>query len=275
MLYKLENLIQCLNATQQFTKARVDREHVFGDVLHKLKAISESLHSRRLGIQILGRFPLLAQGFCHSLGQSQAIQQAYQIEISEFPTISQLPQQRSVPQLILLANAEAGQQENHYELLPNQNILVGRDSQRLSQDLRSQNAQIIALSSYSRISSVHAQIQAIASPGASVTRWQICDFDSTNGTYVNGQKIKGCQALNSGDKITRLFRNQYAGKNAFNGFTRLLAFWTILNCSWRTFAYGILKSQLLWLILLPAKKLQNSFFKLLPLRMKMEKCSKV
>jgi len=39
-----------------------------------------------------------------------------------------------------------------------------------------------------------------------------------------------------------LFRNQYAGKNAFNGFTRLLAFWTILNCSWRTFAYGILKS---------------------------------
>ena len=28
-----------------------------------------------------------------------------------------------------------------------------------------------------------------------------------------------------------LFRNQYAGKNAFNGFTRLLAFWVILKCS--------------------------------------------
>ena len=28
-----------------------------------------------------------------------------------------------------------------------------------------------------------------------------------------------------------LFRNQYAGKNAFNGFTRLLAFWVIPNCS--------------------------------------------
>lgn len=201
MPHKLENLIQCLNATQQFTSARVDREPIFGDVSHKLEAISESLNSRRLGIQIFGRFPLLAQGFYHSLGQSQAIQQAYQLEISEFPTISQSPQQRSATKLILTANAETGQKENRYELLPNQSILIGRDFQILSKDLRSQNAQIIALSSYSRVSSVHAQIQAVANPGASVTRWQICDF-STNGTYVNGQKIKGCQALNSGDKIT-------------------------------------------------------------------------
>jgi pSer/pThr/pTyr-binding forkhead associated (FHA) protein len=201
MPYKLESLIQCLNATQQFTNARIDREPIFGDVLHKLKAISESLNSRRLGIQIFGRFPLLAQGFYHSLGQSQAIQQAYQLEISEFPTISQSPPQRSATKLTLIANAETGQKESHYELLPNQSILIGRDSQILSQDLRSQNAQIIALSSYSRVSSVHAQIQAVANPGDSVTRWQIWDF-GTNGTYINGQKIKGCQTLNSGDKIT-------------------------------------------------------------------------
>jgi pSer/pThr/pTyr-binding forkhead associated (FHA) protein len=201
MPYKLENLIQCLNATQQFTSARVDREPVFGDVLHKLKAISESLNSRRLGIQIFGRFPLLAQGFNHSLGQSQAIQQAYQLEISEIPTISQSPQQRSTTKLILIANAETGQKESHYELLPNQSILIGRDSHILSQDLRSQNAQIIALSSYSRVSSVHAQIQSVSNLGSSITRWQICDF-SSNGTYINGQKIKVCQDLNSGDKIT-------------------------------------------------------------------------
>lgn len=32
-------------------------------------------------------------------------------------------------------------------------------------------------------------------------RWEICDLDSVNGTYVNGERLWGCQPLNLGDRI--------------------------------------------------------------------------
>ena len=31
--------------------------------------------------------------------------------------------------------------------------------------------------------------------------WQLCDLNSANGTYINGQRIQGCQTLNVGDRI--------------------------------------------------------------------------
>jgi RsiW-degrading membrane proteinase PrsW (M82 family) len=31
--------------------------------------------------------------------------------------------------------------------------------------------------------------------------WQICDLNSANGTYVNGQRIRGCRLLQNGDRI--------------------------------------------------------------------------
>lgn len=31
--------------------------------------------------------------------------------------------------------------------------------------------------------------------------WQVCDLNSANGTFVNGQRIKGCQVLQPGDRI--------------------------------------------------------------------------
>jgi pSer/pThr/pTyr-binding forkhead associated (FHA) protein len=31
--------------------------------------------------------------------------------------------------------------------------------------------------------------------------WQVCDLGSANGTYVNGQRLKGCQVLQAGDCI--------------------------------------------------------------------------
>ncbi|MGK7919349.1 MAG: PrsW family glutamic-type intramembrane protease, partial [Trichodesmium sp.] len=33
-------------------------------------------------------------------------------------------------------------------------------------------------------------------------RWEICDLNSVNGTYINGQRLHGCQILQVGDRIT-------------------------------------------------------------------------
>jgi len=51
---------------------------------------------------------------------------------------------------------------------------------------------------YGSISRRHAQV--CRSP-ESPSRWQICDLNSANGTFVNGRRVQGCQTLNVGDRI--------------------------------------------------------------------------
>ncbi|HIK11297.1 MAG TPA: PrsW family intramembrane metalloprotease [Oscillatoriaceae cyanobacterium M33_DOE_052] len=34
------------------------------------------------------------------------------------------------------------------------------------------------------------------------TWWEICDLNSVNGTYINGQRVQGCQTLQVGDRLT-------------------------------------------------------------------------
>ncbi|MGR3277138.1 PrsW family glutamic-type intramembrane protease [Acaryochloris marina NIES-2412] len=68
---------------------------------------------------------------------------------------------------------------------------------------RTADCQVIIDSNlYGGVSRRHAVVQPTGSrtpQGAPI--WQICDLNSANGTYVNGQKIQGCQTLNVGDRV--------------------------------------------------------------------------
>ena len=74
---------------------------------------------------------------------------------------------------------------------------------------------------YKKVSGRHAEIQPISSNNASVQLWQICDLNSTNGTYINGQKVKGRQILQPGDKITLAYptASEKAPEFTFEGQT--------------------------------------------------------
>ena len=65
---------------------------------------------------------------------------------------------------------------------------------------------VIDSKQYGGVSRRHAVVCAIGLDTQGEARWQICDLHSVNGTYVNGQKIQGCQVLQVGDRIT-LSRN--------------------------------------------------------------------
>ncbi|NJM64312.1 MAG: PrsW family intramembrane metalloprotease [Acaryochloris sp. RU_4_1] len=69
---------------------------------------------------------------------------------------------------------------------------------------RTADCQVIIDSNlYGGVSRRHAVIRPLS--GALTPQgtplWQICDLNSANGTYVNGQRIQGCQTLNVGDRI--------------------------------------------------------------------------
>lgn len=54
---------------------------------------------------------------------------------------------------------------------------------------------------YVIVSRRHAAIRPLPPLGNGFPYWEICDLNSANGTYVNGQYLQGCQQLQTGDRI--------------------------------------------------------------------------
>jgi len=78
-----------------------------------------------------------------------------------------------------------------YQLSEIMEVAIGRD--RSCQ---------IALESmaYGMVSRRHATVRPFTK-GNTLT-WEICDLNSANGTYVNGQRLQACQTLETGDRIS-------------------------------------------------------------------------
>lgn len=77
-----------------------------------------------------------------------------------------------------------------YPLSETQEVVVGRDS----------SCEIVLASAvYGGVSRRHAAFRPVA--GAE-DNWLICDLNSANGTYVNGDRLQGCRRLQVGDRIT-------------------------------------------------------------------------
>src|SRR5919202_20590 len=54
---------------------------------------------------------------------------------------------------------------------------------------------------YLVVSRRHAAIRPLSPLENGLPRWEICDLNSANGTFVNGQYLRGCQLLQTGDHI--------------------------------------------------------------------------
>jgi len=58
-------------------------------------------------------------------------------------------------------------------------------------------------SQYQSVSRRHAEIRPLVSKTSDgYPMWQLCDLESVNGTYINGQLLEGCQNLEPGDRIS-------------------------------------------------------------------------
>jgi FHA domain len=198
MIRKMEQLTQCLQATYQFSLSRQSSFEALSEVTQSLDKINKIINDRRLKLQVFSQFPLLSEAMSNWLNSHQALTSFYRPQISELPTFTSLSNQSQSPKLTLRSNPAVSQSEASHKLSLNQNIIIGRALQGQS----SSSLIEIPLPMYKKISGRHAEICTITGLASNNLSWQICDLNSTNGTYINGQKIKGCQILKSGDKIT-------------------------------------------------------------------------
>ncbi|NDJ19904.1 PrsW family glutamic-type intramembrane protease [Myxacorys almedinensis] len=83
--------------------------------------------------------------------------------------------------------------KQHYYPLPADRILaIGRDPR----------CQIVVDPVlYASVSRRHVEVRPTAQPGTA-PMWWICDLNSSNGTYLNGKRLRGCEILQSCDRIT-------------------------------------------------------------------------
>lgn len=54
---------------------------------------------------------------------------------------------------------------------------------------------------FASVSRRHAEVRPSESNAEDRPTWWICDLNSSNGTYLNGQRLRGCQLLQSGDRV--------------------------------------------------------------------------
>ena len=89
------------------------------------------------------------------------------------------------------AKEAAGTPASKYQLSEDGELVIGRD----------RNCQITLESiAHGMVSRRHAAVRPLTQ--GTLTRWEICDLNSANGTYINGKKLQGCQTLETGDRIS-------------------------------------------------------------------------
>ena len=87
----------------------------------------------------------------------------------------------------------AAQTPKRYPLSSRNEVILGRDP----------SCQIFVNSQeYVMVSRQHAVIRPASNLPNGQTSWEICDLNSSNGTYVNKKPIQGCQKLTFGDRIS-------------------------------------------------------------------------
>lgn len=94
---------------------------------------------------------------------------------------------------LISAQSSADASQSCYSLSETDETAIGRTA----------DCQVIIDSNlYGGVSRRHAVVRPSGSRSPQgATLWQICDLNSANGTFVNGQRIQGCQTLNVGDRI--------------------------------------------------------------------------
>jgi RsiW-degrading membrane proteinase PrsW (M82 family) len=94
---------------------------------------------------------------------------------------------------LVSGNGAAFEAESRFPLSPSKEIVIGRDP----------SCQVVLdAMTYRMVSRRHAVVRPLSLSPDSKFSWVLCDLNSANGTYLNGQRLYECQELHPGDRIS-------------------------------------------------------------------------
>lgn len=187
----------------KFLTATGSEDPTFKTVAGKLSSLSATLKAGQIKFQIVSQSPPLAYAVAKLVESSATLPALYQFQTTTLPGQSQRTEipikaveyartELAAPEPVLLQFTDRDREKPiSHRLSKNGKLLIGRRP----------GCQIQIPQQYSFASGHHAEIVPVPGADNSFGNWQICDT-STNGTYINGQKISGCQTLHPDDRIT-------------------------------------------------------------------------
>jgi|GEM_PF-2584229 len=193
MSFKTDKLSKTIENLQLFLSSNSEQSQEIVNVARQLNKLNQVLTKAKLKVQIVSQKPDLAKATFNLIESQPELKQVFRLKVGGISSKSEQTRVKECCTLIVKGNRRNGTNLLQcVELSQERKYSVGRDPES---DLTFDGK------IYQGISRNHAAILPVVERERK-TKWQICDRNSTNGTFVNGQRVKDAQLLNSGDVVT-------------------------------------------------------------------------
>lgn len=198
MSIKTDKLLQRLTELQKFVSERsvvaTEQSTAYPAILSALERLETTLKQGKLVMQLVGADPAQVQALQKLLKTNSTLAAQYHFKIATLPQCGSLDRSE-LPGLILQPTPDSAADPPICYPLGLHPQVMGRHP----------DAQLRLPDRLGLVSGRHAEIRPVESiPQGNPTpsTWQICDLNSRNGTYVNGERVHTYHPLQPGDSIT-------------------------------------------------------------------------
>ncbi|AFZ36172.1 Forkhead-associated protein [Stanieria cyanosphaera PCC 7437] len=193
MAPKADKLGQALEIFQILLKKKSEDNQKCEAIVRDVEKLNTHLQQKKLTIQIVSQNLLLAQALFDLINTQESLLESYNLKFDPLPELpKKIELQRFTNLKLQHRQNNSTDMQRCYELSFGKEELIGRNPEcSISLDGKI----------YQGISWHHATIKPVQNDPNSEL-WEICDLNTTNGTFVNSERIQGCQTLQPGDTIT-------------------------------------------------------------------------
>lgn len=176
MQSKAEKLAQRLLNINQYLETRTKVEPSYTPLVQQLNKLVDSLANLKPRVKIVSKLPELAQTL-----KNMSDQQADLISLYTFQSASLSANHSSYCISAIFETKKVS-----YDLKQQKSLLIGRGK----------DCDLVIPKEYTSVSRHHAEIRPTANG------WEVYDLNSSNGVYVQGEKLTNvCRSLQNGDRL--------------------------------------------------------------------------